>query len=234
MNDYRHTLVVLRHGQSEWNSQNRFTGWVDVGLTPTGVEHARGVGAQLRGAGLRFDLAVTSVLKRAVGTLAHLQQTLQQPYLPVVQTWRLNDRHYGALTGLEKDQAAQIYGADAVRRWRRGFGDAPPPMPADAQRRLVAAIADVMPPADQLPDTESLRDTQARVLHVWNGCIGPALQAGRTVLLVGHGNSLRALLKHLYRIDDDAVTTLEVEHAQAAVLRFDDRLRLQSHRPLAD
>lgn len=233
MNGYRHTLVLLRHGQSEWNSQNRFTGWIDVGLTPTGIAHARRTGTQLRQAGFVFDLAVTSVLKRAVNTLTHLQQTLEQPYLPVVQTWRLNDRHYGALTGLQKDEAGHVYGADVVRRWRRGFDEAPPPMAAEAQSQLLAGIADVMPQADQLPDTESLRDTLARVLHVWHECIGPALRAGQNVLLVAHGNSLRALLKHIHGIDDEAVKQLEVGHAEPAVLQFDDSLRLLSHRPLS-
>lgn len=134
---------------------------------------------------------------------------------------------------MEKEEAARLYGADTVRQWRRGFDQAPPPMPADAQRELLATIADAMPPADQLPNTESLRDTLTRVLHVWHHCIGPALQAGQTLLLVGHGNSLRALLKHLYELDDEAVKKLEVGHAEPAVLRFDETLRLLSHQPLS-
>jgi 2,3-bisphosphoglycerate-dependent phosphoglycerate mutase len=227
------TLVVLRHGQSIWNRANRFTGWSDVGLSAQGVADARRVGEQLREAGLRFDLAVTSALSRATDTLAHALRTFERPVPQTVRSWRLNDRHYGALTGMEKDAAALAYGAERVRQWRRGFELAPPPLDAQTHAHLVSALHDdAMPCPDALPRTESLRDTLHRVLPLWDDCVAPALAHGQSVLMVGHGNSLRALFKQLDRIGDDAIASVEVAHAEPLVMRFDATLEICSRTPL--
>ncbi|HVE08150.1 MAG TPA: 2,3-bisphosphoglycerate-dependent phosphoglycerate mutase [Paraburkholderia sp.] len=227
------TLVVLRHGQSVWNRANRFTGWSDVGLSEQGVADARQVGAQLRAAGFVFDLAVTSALSRATGTLTHLLEAHGVTAPRIVRSWRLNDRHYGALTGMDKEHAAQSYGAQRVRAWRRGFDVAPPPLDAAAHDALVSALSDdQMPSAASLPRTESLRDTLRRVLPLWDDCVAPALVRAQTVLLVGHGNSLRALFKQLDQIGDEAIASLEVAHAQPLVLTFDATLAITSRVPL--
>ncbi|CAG4897719.1 2,3-bisphosphoglycerate-dependent phosphoglycerate mutase [Paraburkholderia gardini] len=227
------TLVVLRHGQSVWNHANRFTGWTDVGLSEAGVEQARRVGEQLRDAGFNFDLAVTSALQRATVTLQHLVHALGEPNLRTTRSWRLNDRHYGALTGMEKAAAAAVFGVARVREWRRGFNIAPPPLDPPAQRELLDALHDAsMSDLDTLPRTESLRDTLVRVLPLWEECVAPALQNGESVLMVAHGNSLRALFKHLDDIDDVAIASIEVAHAQPLVLTFDATLRITSRTPL--
>lgn len=228
------TLVVLRHGQSLWNRANRFTGWSDVGLSAQGVADAQQVGERLRHAGYRFDLAVTSALLRATDTLTHVLRALDPPPPETVHSWRLNDRHYGALTGMNKDAAAQAYGAERVRQWRRGFDLAPPALDSERHAALVRALHDdTMPAADALPRTESLRDTLRRVLPLWDDCVAPALTRGQTVLLVGHGNSLRALFKQLDRIGDDAIASVEIAHAQPLVMQFDATLTVVSRAPLA-
>jgi 2,3-bisphosphoglycerate-dependent phosphoglycerate mutase len=227
------TLVVLRHGQSVWNRANRFTGWSDVGLSEQGVADAQQVGEQLRATGFVFDLAVTSALSRATGTLEHLLQAHGTPPPRIVRSWRLNDRHYGALTGMDKAQAAQSYGVERLRAWRRGFDLAPPPLDIAAHDALVRALNDDdMPRAASLPRSESLRDTLRRVLPLWDDCVAPALARGQTVLMVGHGNSLRALFKQLDRIGDDAIASLEVAHAQPLVLSFDATLAITARAPL--
>ncbi|WP_165188659.1 2,3-bisphosphoglycerate-dependent phosphoglycerate mutase [Paraburkholderia dioscoreae] len=228
------TLVVLRHGQSIWNRANRFTGWSDVGLSVQGVADAQRVGERLREAGFRFDLAVTSALLRATDTLAHVLRTLDQPPPRTVRSWRLNDRHYGMLTGMEKDEAALAYGAERVRQWRRGFDLAPPALDTDLHAALVRALHDdAMPEAAALPRTESLRDTLRRVLPLWDECVAPALTRGQSVLMVGHGNSLRALFKQLDNIGDDAIASVEVAHAEPLVMKFDATLSVISRTPLA-
>ncbi|SEF05103.1 phosphoglycerate mutase [Burkholderia sp. WP9] len=228
------TLVVLRHGQSIWNRANRFTGWSDVGLSIQGVADAQRVGERLHEAGFRFDLAVSSALLRATDTLAHVLRTLEQPVPNIVRSWRLNDRHYGMLTGMEKNEAALAFGAERVRLWRRGFDLAPPALDADQHAALVRALHDdAMPAADALPRTESLRDTLRRVLPLWDDCVAPALTRGQSVLMVGHGNSLRALFKQLDGIGDDAIASVEVAHAQPLVMRFDAALSVISRTPLA-
>ncbi|MBN3801480.1 2,3-bisphosphoglycerate-dependent phosphoglycerate mutase [Paraburkholderia sp. Ac-20336] len=227
------TLVVLRHGQSVWNRANRFTGWSDVGLSAQGVTDAQRVGEQLRAAGLHFDLAVTSALSRATDTLTHALHTFDRPVSKTIRSWRLNDRHYGALTGMEKDEAALAYGAQCVRQWRRGFDLAPPPLDAVAHAKLVGALCDdAMPAPAALPRTESLRDTLHRVLPLWDDCVAPALVRGQSVLMVGHGNSLRALFKQLDQIGDDAIAQVEVAHAEPLVMRFDAALEICSRMPL--
>ncbi|PXW23921.1 2,3-bisphosphoglycerate-dependent phosphoglycerate mutase [Paraburkholderia caballeronis] len=231
--DDRATLVVLRHGQSEWNRANRFTGWVDVPLSAHGVEQAQHIGEQLDALSFRFDLAVTSALQRATRTLDLIVARCGVPQRPVVRSWRLNDRHYGVLTGMDKDEAAASYGVEQVRVWRRGFAEAPPPLDDARQREIVARFAArfadaSLPDPDALPRTESLRDTLARVLPLWDGTVAPALRGGGSVLMVAHGNALRALFKHLDGIDDARIASLEVAHAEPLVLRFDDSLRIVS------
>lgn len=225
----RATLVVLRHAQSEWNRANRFTGWMDVPLSAHGVEQAARIGEQMRALPLPFDLAVTSVLCRATHTLDLILGRCGAPRRGIVRSWRLNDRHYGALTGMEKEAAAGLYGAAQVRAWRRGFAEAPPPLDAARQQAIVAQFDGMtLPRADALPRTESLRDTLARVLPLWESTVAPALRNGESVLMVAHGNALRALFKHLDGIDDARIASLEVAHAEPLVLRFDDTLRLVS------
>lgn len=223
------TLVVLRHAQSEWNRTNRFTGWMDIALSAHGVAQAKHIGDQIHALSLPFDLAVTSALRRAGHTLDLILDRCGAPRRPVVRSWRLNDRHYGALTGMDKDEAASHYGAAQVRAWRRGFDEAPPPLDVARQQAIVAQFSDArLPHPTALPCTESLRDTLLRVLALWEDTVTPALRGGESVLMVAHGNALRALFKHLDGIDDRRIASLEVAHAEPLVLRFDDTLRIVS------
>jgi 2,3-bisphosphoglycerate-dependent phosphoglycerate mutase len=227
-------LVLLRHGQSEWNRQDRFTGWIDVPLTEQGGQQAYDAGVALRRAGLSFDLGCTSILTRAVTSLWRIQLAMQLPYLPVTRTWRLNDRHYGALTGRNKADVKAQYGADQFRRWRRGFIEAPPALCDAQQRKLLDALQAVgLPPEDTLPSTESLRDTWQRVLPLWTDALAPSLRMNRRVIVVAHGNSLRALVKHLDGIGDDGIETLEMLHGQPIMYRFDPQLNVLEKTPLA-
>ncbi|WP_028203973.1 2,3-bisphosphoglycerate-dependent phosphoglycerate mutase [Paraburkholderia nodosa] len=228
------TLVVLRHAQSEWNRTNRFTGWMDVPLSEQGVTQAARIGEQMRALSLRFDLAVTSALSRAGRSLDLIVRQCGAPARPVVRSWRLNDRHYGALTGLDKEVAAALYGPEQVRAWRRGFAEAPPPLDAERQQAIVRQFEEAaLPPPHALPSTESLRDTLNRVLPLWHGAVTPSLRTGESVLMVAHGNALRALFKHLDGIDDAGIASLEVAHAEPLVLRFDASLRIVSRTGLA-
>ncbi|CAB3724654.1 2,3-bisphosphoglycerate-dependent phosphoglycerate mutase [Paraburkholderia graminis C4D1M] len=221
------TLVVLRHAQSEWNRANRFTGWMDVPLSPHGVEQAIALGEQIGALAPQFDLAVTSLLRRAGHTLDLILDRCGAPQRPVVRSWRLNDRHYGALTGMGKDAAAECYGAARVQAWRRGFAEAPPPLDAERQQNIVAQFdSAALPDADTLPLTESLRDTLERVLPLWESTVVPSLRNGESVLMVAHGNALRALFKHIDHIDDARIASLEVAHAEPLVLRLDDAMRV--------
>ncbi|WP_321917959.1 2,3-bisphosphoglycerate-dependent phosphoglycerate mutase [Paraburkholderia sp. J11-2] len=223
------TLVVLRHAQSEWNRTNRFTGWMDVPLSELGIAQATRIGEQMRARSMRFDLAVTSVLSRAGHSLDLIIGRCGAPSRPVVRSWRLNDRHYGALTGMGKDAAAASYGAAQVHIWRRGFAAAPPPLDAQRQQAIVMQFDEAsLPHPDALPRTESLRDTLDRVLPLWESTVTPALRKGESVLMVAHGNALRALFKHLDGIDDMQIPSLEVAHAEPLVLRFDESLRIVS------
>jgi len=203
-------LVIVRHGQSLWNLENRFTGWVDVDLTPAGEAEARTAGRELRDAGALFDIVHTSVQLRAIRTADLLLHELGQSWLPVRRHWRLNERHYGALTGLDKAETAQRHGADQVHIWRRSYDVAPPPMPDDHpydpndDRRY----ADL--PPELLPRTECLRDVVDRMLPYWYDGIVPDLRAGFEVLVVAHGNSLRALVKHLESISDEEIPDLNL------------------------
>jgi len=204
------TLVLLRHGESTWNKENRFTGWTDVDLTDTGREEAVNSGQLLKAAGFGFDVAYTSLLKRAIRTCWITLDELDLLWIPVLRSWRLNERHYGALQGLNKAETAAKHGDDQVKIWRRSYDIPPPPLTADDPRhpgrdpRYAS-----MPPAD-LPLTESLKDTVTRFLPYWDDTIAPAIHDGKRVLIAAHGNSLRALVKYLDHISDQDIVELNI------------------------
>ncbi len=227
-------LVLLRHGQSTWNLENLFTGWVDVDLSPPGLLEAREAGRLLRDEGIAFDQAFTSVLKRAIRTLWITLDELDQMWLPVERSWRLNERHYGALQGLDKAQTVERHGAEQVKIWRRSYDIPPPPLAADDPQhpRFDRRYATV--PAAELPATESLKDTLARVLPFWNSRIAPELAAGRNVLVAAHGNSLRAMVKMLDRISDAAIVELNIPTGVPLLYDLDDTLHSRASRYLGD
>jgi len=215
------TLVLIRHGQSAWNLENRFTGWWDVDVTEKGAAEAWAAGELMKAKGLDFDQCFVSVQKRAIKTLHLALEAMDRIWLPVEKDWRLNERHYGGLTGLDKAETAAKHGEDQGKIWRRSF-DIPPPAqepggPFDLTNdRRYAGIA--------IPATESLKDTIARVLPYWEGRIAPELKAGKRVLISAHGNSLRALVKHLSNIPDDEITGLEIPTGQPIVYELNDDL----------
>ena len=215
------SLVLIRHGQSAWNLENRFTGWWDVDLTPKGVEEARAAGVLLREKGLDFDLCFTSLQTRAIKTLHLALEEMQRLWLPVEKDWRLNERHYGGLTGLNKAETAAKHGDEQVRIWRRSFDVPPPPMAPDSPYDLAS---DRRYAGIEIPRTESLKDTIARVLPYWEERIAPALRDGQRVLISAHGTSLRALVKHLSDIPDDEITGLEIPTGQPIVYALDEAL----------
>lgn len=229
-----HKLVLMRHGESQWNLENRFTGWTDVDLTETGREQARKAGELLKKEGYTFDLAYSSVLKRAIRTLWIALDAMDAMYTPVGVNWRLNERHYGALQGLNKAETAAKYGDEQVLIWRRAYAIAPEPLSLDDERhpRFDSRYARI--PAVQLPATECLKDTVARVLPFWNESIAPAIRAGRKVLIAAHGNSLRALIKHLDNVSDDDIVNLNIPTGQPLVYELDDDLRPIRHYYLGD
>lgn len=229
-----HKLVLMRHGESQWNLENRFTGWTDVDLTETGREQARKAGELLKKEGYTFDLAYSSLLKRAIRTLWIALDAMDAMYTPVGVNWRLNERHYGALQGLNKAETAAKYGDEQVLIWRRAYAIAPEPLALDDERhpRFDSRYAKI--PADQLPATECLKDTVARVLPFWNESIAPAIRAGRKVLVAAHGNSLRALIKHLDNVSDDDIVNLNIPTGQPLVYELDDDLRPIRHYYLGD
>ncbi|MFC4275909.1 2,3-diphosphoglycerate-dependent phosphoglycerate mutase [Achromobacter aloeverae] len=229
-----HKLVLMRHGESQWNLENRFTGWTDVDLTEKGRAEARAAGELLKKEGYVFDVAFTSVLKRAIRTLWIALDAMDAMYTPVGNSWRLNERHYGALQGLNKAETAAKFGDEQVLIWRRAYAIAPEPIALDDERhpRFDSRYAKV--PADQLPATECLKDTVARVLPFWNESIAPAIKAGRRVLVAAHGNSLRALIKHLDNISDDDIVGLNIPTGQPLVYELDDDLRPIRHYYLGD
>ena len=220
-----HKLVLIRHGESTWNLENRFTGWTDVALTPTGIEQAREAGRLLKSEGFDFDLCFTSVLKRATHTLWHCLDELERTWLPVQHSWRLNERHYGALQGLNKAETARKYGDQQVLVWRRSY-DTPPPAlePGDPRcERGDRRYAGLAP--SEVPLTECLKDTVARVLPFWNESIAPAIRSGRRVLVAAHGNSIRALVKYLDGISDDDIVGLNIPNGIPLVYDLDADLR---------
>lgn len=230
-----HKLVLIRHGESTWNLENRFTGWTDVDLTPTGIEQAKQAGRLLRESGYDFDLAYTSVLKRAIHTLWHALDELDRPWLPVVNSWRLNERHYGGLQGLNKAETAKKYGDEQVLVWRRSYDTPPPALEADDPRsergdRRYENLGE----GEQVPLTECLKDTVARVLPFWNDSIAPAIRSGRRVVVAAHGNSIRALVKYLDGISDDDIVGLNIPNGIPLVYELDADLRPIRHDYLGD
>ena len=223
------TLILLRHGQSQWNLADRFTGWVDVDLTPEGEAEAAKGGALIRQAGLAIDRCYTSVLTRAIRTLWLALHAADQTFVPEFKDWRLNERHYGGLTGLNKTETAEKHGAEQVRIWRRSYDIPPPELPADSpfdfskDRRYAGA---------PLPRTESLKSTLDRVRPYWEGEIAPRLAAGETVLVAAHGNSLRAIVKLLFDVSDDAIVGVEIPTGNPLVVELDAGLRPMAARYL--
>jgi 2,3-bisphosphoglycerate-dependent phosphoglycerate mutase len=215
------TLVLIRHGQSTWNLENRFTGWWDVALTEKGIGEATAAGELMAAKGLDFDICYTSLQTRAIKTLNLALEAMGRLWLPVEKDWRLNERHYGGLTGLDKAETAAKHGVDQVKIWRRSF-DIPPPVLAPGGDYDLAA--DRRYAGIPIPNTESLKDTIARVLPYWEGVIAPDLKAGKRVVISAHGNSLRALVKHLSNIPDDEITGLEIPTGQPIVYELDDAL----------
>lgn len=229
-----HKLVLIRHGESTWNLANRFTGWTDVDLTPTGVEQAKNAGHLLKAEGFEFDVAYTSVLKRATRTLWHVLDEMDRTWLPVVNSWRLNERHYGALQGLNKAETAKQYGDAQVLAWRRSYDTPPPALEASDPRceRTDVRYAKLKP--EQIPLTECLKDTVERVMPFWNEALAPALKAGKSIVVAAHGNSIRALVKYLDKISDHDIVDLNIPNGIPLVYELDDDLQPIRHYYLGD
>ncbi|NUN48575.1 MAG: 2,3-diphosphoglycerate-dependent phosphoglycerate mutase [Candidatus Brocadiae bacterium] len=227
-------VVLLRHGESTWNRENRFTGWTDVRLSDTGVAEARAAGRLLRAEGFPIDCAFTSVLSRAIQTLWLALEEMDRMWVPVTNDWRLNERHYGALQGLNKAETAAKHGEEQVKVWRRSFDIPPPPLEAADPRHPAGDPRYAgLRPAD-LPRTESLKDTIARVVPYWESAIAPAIRAGRQVLVTAHGNSLRALVKHLDGISDADIVELNIPTGIPLVYDLDGGLKSRGRRYLGD
>jgi 2,3-bisphosphoglycerate-dependent phosphoglycerate mutase len=227
-------LVLLRHGESEWNKENRFTGWTDVDLSEKGLEEARKSGRILRDAGFEFDIAYTSVLKRAIRTLWLVLDEMDLMWIPVYRSWRLNERHYGALQGLNKSQTAACYGEEQVHIWRRSF-DVPPPALELTDPRYPGNDPRYRELGDKdLPLTESLKDTIARFLPYWHDTIAPAVHSGKKAIIAAHGNSLRALIKYLDNVPDDAILSLNIPTGIPLVYELDENLNPLDHYYLGD
>ncbi len=218
-------LVLIRHGESTWNLENRFTGWTDVELTDTGVAQARAAGALLKAEGYEFDVAYTSVLKRAIWTLWHCLDTMDRTWLPVVKDWRLNERHYGGLQGLNKADMAKQYGDEQVLIWRRSYDTPPPPLAADDPRGQRQDLRYARLAPEQVPLTECLKDTVARVLPCWNDVLAPAIRSGQRLVIAAHGNSIRALVKYLDGISDADIVGLNIPNGIPLVYELDADLK---------
>lgn len=218
-------LVLVRHGESTWNRDNRFTGWTDVDLTERGVEEARAAAELLKEGGYDFDVVFTSVLKRAIRTKWLILDALDRMWLPVQRSWRLNERHYGALQGLNKAETAAKYGEDQVKIWRRSYATPPPALSPDDERHPSRdrRYADLKP--EELPLTEALKDTVARFVPYWEQTIAPTIRSGKRVMIVAHGNSLRALIKYLDGVSDDDIVNLNIPTAIPLVYELDQDLK---------
>jgi len=227
-------LVLLRHGESEWNLANRFTGWTDVDLSEKGIKEAHAAGQRLRSEGYVFDMAFTSVLKRAIRTLWIVQSEMDLMWIPVTRNWRLNERHYGALQGLNKSETAEKYGLDQVHIWRRSYDIPPATLEKDDKRhpRFDPRYKDLN--ENEIPATECLKDTLERFMPYWQDTILPHLKKGKRLLITAHGNSLRALVKHLDNISDDDITSLNIPTGIPLIYEFDDNLNVSNHYYLAD
>jgi 2,3-bisphosphoglycerate-dependent phosphoglycerate mutase len=224
-------LVLLRHGESDWNRENRFTGWTDVDLSSAGREEARNAGRILSAEGYRFDIAFTSVLKRAIRTLWTALDELDQMWLPVTKDWRLNERHYGNLQGLNKAEMAAKFGEQQVLVWRRSYDIPPPPLAGDDPR---SEASDPRYAGISVPSTECLKDTVARVVPYWEASIAPAIRSGKRVLVAAHGNSLRALVKYFDGVSDGEIVGLNIPTAVPLVYELDERLKPLKHYYLGD
>jgi 2,3-bisphosphoglycerate-dependent phosphoglycerate mutase len=222
-------LVLIRHGESAWNLENRFTGWADVDLTPKGAQQAITAGENLRKAGYEFDVAYTSVLRRAIRTLWHVQESMDLMWIPVVHSWRLNERHYGALTGLNKAETAEKYGDEQVHIWRRSYDIRPPLLEVNDERNPQKDPRYSKLNASDIPLGECLNDNVQRVLPLWNESIAPALKANKRVLLVAHGNSIRSLIKYLDQMSDEAIMEVNVPNGVPLVYELDDNLKPIQH-----
>ena len=227
-------IVLLRHGESVWNKENRFTGWTDVDLTQKGVEEAGQAGELMRDAGLVFDLAHTSVLRRAIKTLWLALERMDLMWIPVLHSWRLNERHYGALQGLNKAETAAKFGEEQVLAWRRSYDTPPPALGADDSRYPGSDPRYRGLTPNQVPFTECLKDTVTRVLPYWNQTIAPDIRAGKRVLIAAHGNSLRALVKYLDKVSDQDIVGLNIPTGVPLVYELDDTLKPLRHYYLGD
>jgi len=229
-----YTLVLIRHGESTWNKENRFTGWKDVPLSPKGHEEAAAAGQLLKAEGFEFDVAYTSVLKRAIRTLWYVMEEMDLMWIPVIRSWKLNERHYGALQGLNKAETAAKHGEEQVLVWRRSYDTPPPALESDDERhprhdRRYAGLD-----AHETPATECLKDTVERVVPYWDSQIVPDIKAGKRVLVAAHGNSLRALVKHLDGISDDDIVGVNIPTGMPLVYELDENLKPISKRYLGD
>ncbi len=229
-----HTLVLVRHGESVWNKENRFTGWTDVDLTEKGADEAREAGRLLKAGGFTFDVVYTSVLKRAIRTMWLVMDEMDLMWLPVIRRWRLNERHYGALQGLNKAEMAAKFGEQQVHEWRRSYATPPPALDPDDERFPGRDPRYASLSQDELPRTECLKNTVERFLPLWHEEIAPVVKSGTKVLIVAHGNSLRALVKFLDGISDDEIVGLNIPTGVPLVYELDDELRPISHRYLGD
>lgn len=218
-------IVFMRHGESTWNKENRFTGWADVDLTDKGIAEAREAGRILKEAGFSFDLTYTSVLKRAIRTLWLTLDEMDLMWLPTVHAWRLNERHYGALQGLNKAETAAKYGDEQVLIWRRSYDTPPMALDAGDERASYQDPRYAKLKREEIPLTECLKDTVARVLPLWDESIAPAIRAGKQILISAHGNSLRALIKHLDNISDTDIVGLNIPNGQPLVYELDADLK---------
>ena len=218
-------LVLIRHGESTWNMENRFTGWTDVDLSEKGLKEAHAGGKLLKDEGYTFDMAYTSVLKRAIRTLWITLDEMDLMWIPVVRNWRLNERHYGALQGLNKAETAALHSEDQVKIWRRSYDVPPPPLTKDDPRYPGIDPRYAGLPDAELPLTECLKDTVARVMPMWNGVIAPEIKKGKKIIIAAHGNSLRALVKYLDNISDSDIINLNIPTAVPLVYELDENLK---------
>ena len=229
-----HKLVLLRHGESVWNRENRFTGWTDVDLSERGRQEAQEAGRLLKEGGYVFDIAFTSVLKRAIRTLWYSLDALDLMWIPVEKNWRLNERHYGRLQGLNKAETAQKHGDDQVKIWRRSYDIPPPPLEADDERHPSRDPRYASLDPKELPLTESLKDTVARFLPHWHQVIAPTIASGQRVIIAAHGNSLRALVKYLDNVSEKDILELNIPTGIPLVYELDAALKPVSHSYLGD
>ncbi len=227
-------LVLIRHGESTWNLENRFTGWTDVDLTPTGVAQAKSAGHLLKAEGYEFDVAYTSVLKRATRTLWHTLDEMDRTWLPVVHSWRLNERHYGALQGLNKADTAKKYGDEQVLVWRRSYDTPPPALEVTDPRNERGDLRYAKLKPSDIPLTECLKDTVERVMPLWNESMAPAIKAGKRIVVAAHGNSIRALVKYLDHIGDDEIVDVNIPNGIPLVYELDADLKPIRHYYLGD